>query len=76
MTVRNLNRKQLVEIKQNYLSQLEEEGILQEMIEEESLSYDVLSRADEIVPDNVIWEHYDGITFTEEDFFCSLKNGG
>ena len=65
MTVHELNRDQLVELKQNFIS-LWIDGY-------EPVSYDVLMDADELIPDETIFEAYEGIFFTENDFFCSTK---
>lgn len=63
MLVRDLNREQLNELKQIYAAQLAE-------TEQEVIGYDGLSNATEI-PDEVIFNHYEGIIFSEDDFFCS-----
>ena len=65
MTVHDLSRDQLVELKQNFIS-LWIDG-------QEPVSYDVLMDADELIPDETIFEAYEGIFFTENDFFCSAK---
>ena len=65
MTVHELSRDQLVELKQNYLS-LWIDG-------PEPVSYDVLMDADELIPDETIFETYEGTIFTDDDFFCSAK---
>ena len=65
MTVYELSRDQLIELKQNYLS-LWIDGY-------EPVSYDVLMDADELIPDETIFEAYEGTIFTEDDFFCSAK---
>lgn len=65
MTVKELNKEQLTELKQAYATQLME-------TEGEEISYGELVDAAEI-PDDVIFEHYDGIIFTEDDFFYSCK---
>ena len=62
MTVRELSRDQLNELKQAYAARLAETG--------EEISYGELVEAIEI-PDDVIFNHYDGILFTDDDFFCS-----
>lgn len=62
-TVKNLTRAQLDELKQSYMVQLHEDA---------DFSYQELSEATNI-PDNVIFNHYEGIMFTDDDFFCSLK---
>ena len=62
MTVRELSRDQLNELKQAYAARLAETG--------EEISYGELVETTEI-PDDVIFNHYDGILFTDDDFFCS-----
>ena len=68
MNVTELNRDQLIELKQGYLEVLNESGEHEEVV---GVSYDELANADEIVPDDVIFNYYDGIIFSEDDFFCS-----
>ena len=61
MTVRELNRDQLVELKMHYLT--------------ETSKYDVsmyeLANADELVSDSEIYSVYAGTEFVPDDFFCS-----
>ena len=59
MIVQDLNRQQIDELKESYVVQLKQNGI----------SWGELSEAYEI-PDEIIFEHYDGIVFTPDDFFC------
>lgn len=66
MTVRDLNREQLNELKQSYAIQLAETD--EECIGEECIGYEGLERATDI-PDEVIFRHYEGIIFSEDDFF-------
>ena len=63
MTVYDLNREQLDELKQTYFSQLIDTGDGDEILGDVTCS--------ENIPDEVIFNHYDGIMFVEEDFFCS-----
>lgn len=63
MHVSELNRSQLTELKQSYLMQHNEEV-------EEGTSYDELVGVDSIISDEMIYEAYSGINFTEDDFFC------
>lgn len=63
MYISELNREQLIELKQSYLIQQNEET-------GEGTSYDELARADSIISDKVIQEAYSGINFTEDDFSC------
>ena len=63
MHVSELNKDQLTELKQSYLMQHNEEV-------GEGTSYDELARADIIISDEMIYEAYSGINFTEDDFSC------
>lgn len=63
MYVSELNKEQLTELKQSFLAQQNEEN-------GEGTSYDELARADSIISDEMIYEAYSGINFTEDDFFC------
>lgn len=63
-TVKELTRDQLVELKQNYLTQkMDEKG--------ESPSYGELAEADQTITDDEIFSEYDGTMFSEDDFMCS-----
>ena len=64
MTVYDLNREQLNELKQSYSAQLEDCG--------DGNSYYELIKAEDI-PDDVIFYHYGGVIFSDDDFFCSSK---
>lgn len=61
--VSELNRSQLTELKQSYLMQNNEEV-------GEGTSYDELVGVDSIISDEMIYEVYSGINFTEDDFSC------
>lgn len=78
MTVHELNRKQLIELKQSYMFRLADEGIFGEVVYDdekyEEPSYDDMANADSLVPDEVIFEHYGGIEFTEDDFFSGKED--
>lgn len=63
MTVRDLNREQLNELKETYTTQLAE-------TDQEVIGYEGLANATDIL-DDVIFNHYEGIIFSEDDFFCS-----
>lgn len=63
-TVRELNENELCELKQSYATQkADEEG--------NGISYGELADSVDIT-NEVIFNHYDGIDFVEEDFFCNL----
>ena len=73
MTIHELNREQLVELKEQYLSRLDDEGTLNEVLydnpdDDRGLSYGELANADSLVPDDVIFHEYEGTMFSEDDF--------
>lgn len=68
MRVEDLNKDQLHELKESYLTQLDDSGELQEVAGLESLSYDVLAHADDYASDDFVLEHYAGVEFSEDDF--------
>lgn len=70
MNVTELNRDQLIELKQSYLEVLNESGEHEEIV---GVSYNELANADEVIPDNVIFEYYQGVIFSEDDFFCDMN---
>ena len=59
MSVKELNRDQLVELKQNILCQ------------RASTSWGELVEADSIVSDEEVFAEYEGTTFSPDDFECS-----
>lgn len=73
MDVRDLSREQLVELKCDYMTELTNEGIFAEIMNRDydSPSYWDLANADEFVSDEVIFEHYSGTDFVNDDFFCT-----
>ena len=75
MNVRDLSREQLTELKQNYLEQLANEGTYSEVLscDHNEPSYWDMINADEIVPDDVIFENYADICFVRDDFFCTAE---
>ena len=70
MNVHDLTRYQLSQLKANYLCRLADEGTFAEILEVDydSPSWDDIVNADEIVPDDVIFEEYADTNFVEEDF--------
>ena len=69
MTVRELNREQYKELCQRYITEfwtdLEDRTT--------SPSYYDLVHADEYVSEYIIYNYYDVIEFTEDDFFCGKE---
>lgn len=64
MTVYDLNREQLIELKQNYLTeQMDARG--------ESPSYGDLADADDIISDEEIYHAYKDTIFSADDFSSS-----
>ena len=70
MLVEDLTREQLVELKQSYLYALADSGDYAEIMnaDHDEPSYDDLANADELIPDDFIFEYYEDMTFTEDDF--------
>lgn len=70
MTIDDLTKDQMLELKQMYLTQLADEGSYAEVVgvDYDEPSYADLANADEIVPDDIIYKKYDGAEFYEDDF--------
>lgn len=70
MTVYDLNRDQLIELKQGYL-----EEYLRHYADpiNDGIGWAALINADEVVSDDVIFEVYAETVFTDDDFFCSAN---
>ena len=62
--VQDLSRDELNELKSSFFYQ----------DETQSINKGTFSTPEEI-PDEIIFEHYDGVCFVEEDFFCNIKDG-
>lgn len=62
MGVKELNREELIELKQNYYCN--ELG--------NNASYGELANIDEIITDEEIFEYYDYVDFVKDDFFCNM----
>lgn len=67
MTVYDLTRAQMEELKQDYLCNHLEE------VEGRSPSWGELASADSIVSDAIIFETYGHYCFCNDDFFCSCR---
>jgi len=61
-TVHELTTEELEELREAYFYQLQDQGGETE-----------LQGPEEIPMSNVV-EHYEGIMFTDEDFFCNIKD--
>lgn len=62
MSVKELNREELIELKQNYYCN--ELG--------NNASYGELANIDNIVTDEEIFNFYDYVDFVKDDFFCNM----
>ena len=64
MTFKELNREQIVQLKQSILFEMamDEDGYV-------SLSWGELASADELVSDELVEQAYGACVFTEADFF-------
>ena len=60
--IQDLTRDKLDELKLSYL-----------MVLENDTEYPVLLPDLDDIPDETLFEYYDGMTFTEDDFFCNLE---
>lgn len=72
-SVRELTREQLQELKVSYLDQLRESGEYDEVV---GVSYDEIADIDGIVPDDAVFDHYEGTCFVDDDFFCTANREG
>lgn len=73
--VHDLCRECLVELKQNYMTMLADEGMFEEIM---GVNYGEpsmldLVEADSLIPDSSIFYHYEGVGFTPDDFFCLME---
>lgn len=62
MSVYELSREQLIELKQIYLC-----------LQGDALSYGELAAADDIVNDETVLEGYAATSFTDDDFCCTAN---
>lgn len=69
MNVTELSREQLIELKQNYLMEFEDCGEYEDVVD---ISWGEIANADELVSDDIIFDKYAGIIFTDDDFWCSM----
>ncbi len=71
MTYSELTREQIIFLKCAYMSELVKEGTFAEVmgVDYDEPSYDDLFNADELIPYDVIVEHYGDIWFSVDDFW-------
>lgn len=68
MTICELSTEQMTELKQTYL----DNHLLE--TENRTASYNELANANELVPDWIIFDAYQGTYFTNDDFCCTAGN--
>lgn len=66
MKVQELNRDQLIELKQQYLCDWYDSYPF-----DNGPSYQELAEADSTIPDDLVFDYFEGIDFVPEDFACS-----
>lgn len=73
--VTELSREQLVELKQAYLTQLSDCGEFAEIVgrDYDAPTYEDMANADELISDTDIMNHWEGTTFSDDDFFCTAS---
>ena len=66
MNVTELNKEQLNELKNSYFYNT---------VDEEDYPGEILGdiQTPDDIPDDVIFNYYDGFTFTTDDFFCTTE---
>ena len=60
--IHDLTREQLEELKNNFFWQDETQDILEGAF-----------TSPEQIPDEIIFEHYAGVCFSDDDFFCTME---
>lgn len=65
MTVKELSRSELIELKQKHYSQ-----------KNNNASYSEIAFIDELVSDSEVFRAYENMEFIKEDFFCNLDEKG
>lgn len=63
LTVRDLSRDQLTELKECWYTEVNS-----------NVSLDEIVRINELVSDEEIFEVYEHVMFVQDDFFCSMKD--
>lgn len=75
--VHDLCRDCLIELKCNYMAELVNDGTFGEVFYNDSSirepSMGDYAEADNVIPDDFIFEHYAGIGFVPDDFFCLME---
>lgn len=75
--VHDLCRDCLIELKINYMTELVNEGNFGEVFYDDNSIHEPsmgdIAEADNVVPDDFIFEYYADIDFSPDDFFCLIE---
>lgn len=63
MNVKELNRKELLELKQKIFLATQDNA---------PIYWSDLAYINEIISDKEVFKRYEGVSFTKEDFFCNM----
>ena len=76
MNVRDLSRERIIQLKQNYMVELADLGMFAEVCDKDydAPSYGDMANADSEISDDTIFEYWDGVDFSDDDFFCTAGN--
>ena len=71
MKVNELSKQQLTKLKESYLSDLVNEGTFAEVlgVDHDEPSYTDLANVNDLVSDEFLMSYYEGVEFTEDDFY-------
>ena len=74
MSVTELSREQLEELKCDYMTELVNEGTFREVMNADcdEPSWGHLAMADELISDEFIFDYYGMYDFGNDDFFCTV----
>lgn len=77
LTVKDLSREQLIELKQAFMVRLANEGKYGQYfgVDWDAPSYNELACADDIITDMEMYTHYSGISFVPDDFVARREAG-
>lgn len=70
MDVTELNREQLIVLKQDYVAELVNEGTFAEVmgVDYDEPSCKDMADIDDFISDCTVFQHYSGMSFSEDDF--------
>lgn len=72
LTIDDLNRNQIIELKERYMIELAVEGVYGEIMGTgESPSLGEIANADNLIDDAIILERYQDTVFSEDDFYSN-----